>query len=73
MKFLLFNAAVIAALVYLFGVDRSDLDAASDHLAAQRRAHHGLDPVAVGGDFDDQDQGHQGNDQHQDQACRPHQ
>ncbi len=32
MKFLLFNAAVIAALVYLFGVDRSDLDAASDHL-----------------------------------------
>ncbi len=32
MKFLLFNAAVIAALVYLFGVDRSDLNEASDHL-----------------------------------------
>ena len=32
MKFLLFNAAVIAALVYLFGADRSDLDAAGDRL-----------------------------------------
>ena len=32
MKFLLFNAAVIAALVYLFGMDQSDLDAATDHL-----------------------------------------
>ncbi len=34
MKFLLFNAAVIAALIYLFGADRSDLDAASGHLRA---------------------------------------
>lgn len=40
MKFLLFNAAVIAALVYLFGMDRGELDVVSDHL---EQSAEGLD------------------------------
>ncbi len=40
MKFLLFNAAVIAALVYLFGMDRGELDAVSDQL---EQSAEGLD------------------------------